>query len=465
MNLKEEISKYGILNIIGAIADENNIKAYAVGGFVRDIILTRKIDDIDIVCLGKGIFLAEKVAKHLHVDNFAIYARFGTAMFKYNNLQIEFVGARKESYDRTSRKPIVEEGTFEDDQLRRDFTINTLAIALNKDNFGELINYLHGLEDLQNKIIKTPIAPRKTFSDDPLRMLRAIRFATQLNFTIDINTFEAIKEQKERIKIISQERIRDEINKILLSPRPSVGFKLLSETGLLALIMPLIENLKGKLQIGRFSHKDIFVHTLQVVDNVSQHSENIYLRWTALLHDIAKPQTKKFNSTLGFSFHGHEEIGARMVKKIFSNFKLPKDKVKYVEKLIRLHLRPITIAQDVVSDSGVRRLAFESGEDFNDLMLLCRADITSHNPQKINEYLNNFDKVEKKVDEIIKKDFIRNLQPVITGEMIMKEFKLPPGPKVGKIKQLLKNAILNGEVENEYEKLYEYLNKIKKDIL
>lgn len=465
MNLKEEISKYGILNIIGAIADENNIKAYAVGGFVRDIILTRKIDDIDIVCLGKGIFLAEKVAKHLHVDNFAIYARFGTAMFKYNNLQIEFVGARKESYDKTSRKPIVEEGTFEDDQLRRDFTINTLAIALNKDNFGELINYLHGLEDLQNKIIKTPIAPRKTFSDDPLRMLRAIRFATQLNFTIDINTFEAIKEQKDRIKIISQERIRDEINKILLSPRPSVGFKLLSETGLLALIMPLIENLKGKLQIGRFSHKDIFVHTLQVVDNVSQHSENIYLRWTALLHDIAKPQTKKFNSTLGFSFHGHEEIGARMVKKIFSNFKLPKDKVKYVEKLIRLHLRPITIAQDVVSDSGVRRLAFESGEDFNDLMLLCRADITSHNPQKINEYLNNFDKVEKKVDEIIKKDFIRNLQPVITGEMIMKEFKLPPGPKVGKIKQLLKNAILNGEVENEYEKLYEYLNKIKKDIL
>jgi putative nucleotidyltransferase with HDIG domain len=465
MNLKEEISKYGILNIIGAIADENNIKAYAVGGFVRDIILTRKIDDIDIVCLGKGIFLAEKVAKHLHVDNFAIYARFGTAMFKYNNLQIEFVGARKESYDKTSRKPIVEEGTFEDDQLRRDFTINTLAIALNKDNFGELINYLHGLEDLQNKIIKTPIAPRKTFSDDPLRMLRAIRFATQLNFTIDINTFEAIKEQKERIKIISQERIRDEINKILLSPRPSVGFKILSETGLLALIMPLIENLKGKLQIGRFSHKDIFVHTLQVVDNVSQHSENIYLRWTALLHDIAKPQTKKFNSTLGFSFHGHEEIGARMVNKIFSNFKLPKDKVKYVEKLIRLHLRPITIAQDVVSDSGVRRLAFESGEDFNDLMRLCRADITSHNPQKINEYLNNFDKVEKKVDEIIKKDFIRNLQPVITGEMIMKEFKLPPGPKVGKIKQLLKNAILNGEVENEYEKLYEYLNKIKKDIL
>lgn len=465
MNLKEEISKYGILNIIGAIADENNIKAYAVGGFVRDIILTRKIDDIDIVCLGKGIFLAEKVAKHLHVNNFAIYARFGTAMFKYNNLQIEFVGARKESYDKNSRKPIVEEGTFEDDQLRRDFTINTLAIALNKDNFGELINYLHGLEDLQNKIIKTPIAPRKTFSDDPLRMLRAIRFATQLNFTIDINTFEAIKEQKDRIKIISQERIRDEINKILLSPRPSVGFKLLSETGLLALIMPLIENLKGKLQIGRFSHKDIFVHTLQVVDNVSQHSENIYLRWTALLHDIAKPQTKKFNSTLGFSFHGHEEIGARMVNKIFSNFKLPKDKVKYVEKLIRLHLRPITIAQDVVSDSGVRRLAFESGEDFNDLMRLCRADITSHNPQKINEYLNNFDKVEKKVDEIIKKDFIRNLQPVITGEMIMKEFKLPPGPKVGKIKQLLKNAILNGEVENEYEKLYEYLNKIKKDIL
>lgn len=465
MTLKDKISKYNILNIIGSIADENNIRAYAVGGFVRDIILNRGIEDIDIVCLGKGIFLAEKVAKHLHVDNFAVYAKFGTAMFKYNNLQIEFVVARKESYDRTSRKPIVEEGTFEDDQLRRDFTINTLAIALNKDNFGELINYLYGLEDLQNKIIKTPIDPRKTFSDDPLRMLRAIRFATQLNFKIEKGTFEAIKGQKERIMIISQERIRDEINKILLSPKPSVGFKLLSETGLLALIMPFIENLKGKTQIGRFSHKDIFEHTLQVVDNVAKNSTNLYLRWTALLHDIAKPQTKRFDNNLGFSFHGHEEIGAGMVKKIFFDFKLPKDKVEYVKKLIHLHLRPMAIAQDIVNDSGVRRLAFEAGEDFNDLMLLCRADITSHNPQKINEYLNNFDKVEKKVDEVIKKDFIRNLQPVITGEMIMKEFKLPPGPKVGKIKQFLKNVILNGEVENDYEKLHDYLMKKIKDIL
>jgi putative nucleotidyltransferase with HDIG domain len=460
MNFFENISKYEILSIIGSIADENNIEAYAIGGFVRDIILKRNNYDIDIVCVGSGILLAKKVAKYLHINNFAVYSNFGTAMFKYKNMQIEFVGARKESYNRSSRKSIVENGTFEDDQLRRDFTINTLAISLNKSTFGKLINYLNGYEDIHRKIIKTPVDPNITFSDDPLRMLRAIRFATQLNFNIETNTFEGIKNQKERIHIISQERIRDEINKILLSSKPSIGFKLLSESGLLKIIMPFIENLKGKIKIGRFSHKDVFYHTLQVLDNVSEKSDNIWLRWTALLHDIAKPKTKKFDNNYGFSFHGHEEIGARMVKKIFLDFKLPKDNVKYVEKLIRLHLRPITIAQDEVSDSAVRRLEFEAGEDFNDLMILCRADITSHNPIKIDEYLNNFLKVEKKVKEIIEKDYIRNLQPVITGDMIMKEFNLQPGPEIGKIKKELKNAILNGEVENNYDALHDLLLKI-----
>lgn len=460
MNFFEDISKYEILSIIGSIADENNVEAYAIGGFVRDIILKRNNYDIDIVCVGSGILLAKKVAEYLHINNFAVYSNFGTAMFKYKNMQIEFVGARKESYNRGSRNPIVENGTFEDDQLRRDFTINTLAISLNKSTFGKLINYLNGYEDIHRKIIKTPVDPNITFSDDPLRMLRAIRFATQLNFNIETNTFEGIKNQKERIHIISQERIRDEINKILLSSKPSIGFKLLSESGLLKIIMPFIENLKGKIKIGRFSHKDVFYHTLQVLDNVSEKSDNIWLRWTALLHDIAKPKTKKFDNNYGFSFHGHEEIGARMVKKIFLDFKLPKDNVKYVEKLIRLHLRPITIAQDEVSDSAVRRLEFEAGEDFNDLMILCRADITSHNPIKIDEYLNNFLKVEKKVKEIIEKDYIRNLQPVITGDMIMKEFNLQPGPEIGKIKKELKNAILNGEVENNYDALHDLLLKI-----
>lgn len=457
VNIAESLRRYPIFEIVSKIADENEIICFAIGGFVRDVILSREIYDIDIVCLKNGLFLAEEVAKKVSAPKIAVYKNFGTAMFVYEGLRIEFVQARKESYNKNSRNPIVNEGTFEEDQLRRDFTINTLAVGLNKGNFGEVINYLHGLEDLDKKIIKTPVDPDITFADDPLRMLRAIRFASQLHFSIERNTFEGIKRQCERIKIINPERIRDELNKILLSAKPSIGFNLLSKTGLLSLILPEIEALKGQERINNLSHKDIFLHTLQVVDNVSEKSDNLWLRWAALLHDIAKPYTKRFDPVCGFSFHGHEEIGARWVKRIFTKLFIPKDKIPYVEKLIRLHLRPIIIAQNIVTDSAVRRLAYEAGEDFSDLMILCRADITSKNSEKIDMYLKNFDNVEKKVEDIEKKDHIRNLQPVITGFDIMQELKLSPGPMVGEIKKKLKEAIINGEVENDYEQLHELM--------
>ena len=457
VNIAESLRRYPIFEIVSKIADDNEIICFAIGGFVRDVILSREIYDIDIVCLKKGLFLAEEVAKKVSAPKIAVYKNFGTAMFVYDGLRIEFVQARKESYNKNSRNPIVNDGTFEEDQLRRDFTINTLAVGLNKGNFGEVINYLHGLEDLDKKIIKTPVDPDITFADDPLRMLRAIRFASQLHFSIERNTFEGIKRQCERIKIINPERVRDELNKILLSEKPSIGFNLLSKTGLLSLILPEIEALKGQERINNLSHKDIFLHTLQVVDNVAEKSDNLWLRWTALLHDIAKPYTKRFDPVCGFSFHGHEEIGARWVRRIFTKLFIPKDKIPYVEKLIRLHLRPITIAQNIVTDSAVRRLAYEAGEDFSDLMILCRADITSKNPEKIDMYLKNFDNVEKKVEDIEKKDHIRNLQPVITGFDIMQELKLSPGPMVGEIKKKLKEAIINGEVENDYEQLHELM--------
>ena len=458
-----KLKSFEILNIIGDIGDRNNIELFAIGGFVRDLLLDRENYDIDILCLKNSIFIANKVAEALNANDFAIYKNFGTAMVKKDNLQIEFVIARKESYKFDSRKPDIQQGTFQDDQLRRDFTINTLAISLNKNNFGELINTVNGLEDLNKKIIKTPVNPDVTFSDDPLRMLRCIRFATQLNFNIDDNTFQGIINKKDRINIISKERIRDELNKIIMSKKPSIGFNLLSKCGLLKIIMPYVEDLRGKIQIDKFSHKDIYYHTLQVLDNVAEKSDNIWLRWTALFHDIAKPKCKKFDNIHGFSFHGHEELGARMIKNIFADLHLSKDHIKYVEKLIRLHLRPITIAQDEVSDSGIRRLAFESGEDFKDLMILCRADITSHNPVKIKEYLNNFDKVEAKIKYIIEKDYKTNLQPVITGEMIMKELNITPGPVIGMIKNKLKEAILNGDIENKYEPLHELMMKILKE--
>ena len=460
MNIAESLRKYPIFEIVSKVADDNDIICFAIGGFVRDVILSREVYDIDIVCLQRGLFLAEEVARRVNSPKIAVYKNFGTAMFMYEGLKIEFVQARKESYNHNSRNPIVNEGTFEDDQLRRDFTINTLAVGLNKGNFGEVVNYLHGLEDLDKKIIRTPVDPDTTFDDDPLRMLRAIRFASQLHFSIEKNTFEGIKRKCERIKIISPERVRDELNKILLSEKPSVGFNLLSKAGLLSLILPEIEALKGQERINNLSHKDIFLHTLQVLDNVAEKSDNLWLRWTALLHDVAKPYTKRFDPACGFSFHGHEEIGARWVKRIFTRLFIPKDKISYVEKLIRLHLRPIIIAQDVVTDSAVRRLAYEAGGDFTDLMILCRADITSKNTEKIDMYLNNFNKVEEKVEYIEKKDHIRNLQPVLTGFHIMQELKLSPGPMVGEIKKKLKEAIINGEIENDYEHLHELMLQI-----
>ena len=460
MNIAESLRKYPIFEIVSKVADDNDIICFAIGGFVRDVILSREVYDIDIVCLQRGLFLAEEVARLVSAPKIAVYKNFGTAMFVYDGLKIEFVQARRESYNKNSRNPIVQEGTFEDDQKRRDFTINTLAVGLNKGNFGEVINYLNGLEDLDKKIIKTPVDPDTTFDDDPLRMLRAIRFASQLQFSIEKKTFEGIKRKCKRIKIISPERVRDELNKILLSEKPSVGFNLLSKAGLLTLILPEIEALKGQERINNLSHKDIFLHTLQVLDNVAKKSDNLWLRWAALLHDIAKPYTKRFDPVCGFSFHGHEEIGARWVKRIFTKLFIPKDKIPYVEKLIRLHLRPITIAQNIVTDSAVRRLAYEAGGDFSDLMILCRADITSKNSEKIDMYLKNFDNVEKKVEDIEKKDHIRNLQPVLTGFDIMQELKLSPGPMVGKIKKKLKETIINGEIENDYEHLHELMLQI-----
>lgn len=460
---------YSLLKTVGSLADDNGIEVFIVGGFVRDIFLERVTYDIDIVCLKNVFFLANKFAESVLADGFTIYNNFGVAMVKVGNFKLEFVNARRESYVFNSRKPVVEEGTFEDDQRRRDFTINTLTIGLNKYNFGRVIDTFGGFNDLKNGIIKTPVDPNITFNDDPLRMFRAIRFATQLNFTIEHDTFSAIVCNANRVNILSKERVRDELNKILMSKIPSIGFNLLSRSGLLSLIMPYIDDLKGRLHVGCFSHKDVFVHTLQVLDNIAEKSDNIWLRWAALLHDVAKPKTKKFDNIHGFSFHGHDELGARMIKNIFNDLCLSKAHVTYVEKLVRLHLRPIAIASDNVTDSAIRRLAFEAGSDFNDLMLLCRADITSHNPVKINEFLNNFDKVESKVKYILEKDFKRNLQPVITGEIIMKELGLKSGPVVGLIKNKLKEAILNGEIENEYDELHKYMfdllskNEIKID--
>ncbi|MDR2402206.1 MAG: CCA tRNA nucleotidyltransferase, partial [Cytophagales bacterium] len=389
MNFADVIKKkYQILQIIGEIADEMNIEARVIGGFVRDLILGRKNEDIDIVCLGDYATFVNTIAEKLNITGVSIYKNYGTAMIKFENLQLEFVKARKESYEHFSRNPIVQPATFYDDQLRRDFTINTLGISLNKKNFGELIDDLHGVEDLENKIIKTTTDPDITFDDDPLRMLRAIRFSTQLDFTIDPKTFFPIKKVAERIKIISQERITTELNKILLSPRPSRGIELLSKSGLLKIILPWVENLKGNMHIGNFSHKDVYYHSLQVMDSVAEKSDKLFLRWTGLLHDIAKPITKRFDPVNGFSFHGHEEIGARMIREIFTMLKIAKKDTEYVMKLTKLHLRPIAIAQDCTSDSGIRRLAFEAGEDLEDLMLLCRADITSQNFDKIQKYMN-----------------------------------------------------------------------------
>jgi putative nucleotidyltransferase with HDIG domain len=462
MNYSHLLEQYPIFKQIQLIADELQVETYVVGGFVRDFFIDRPSKDIDIVCVGSGIELAQSLAEALGENTqVSVYKNFGTAMLRWGDSEIEFVGARKESYSQDSRNPAVASGTLADDQFRRDFTINTLAIQLNKEQWGKLVDDLGGLEDLKKGIIRTPLDPHKTFSDDPLRMMRAIRFATQLNFTISDPTLAAIQQNAARIQIISQERITDELNKMIAAKLPSKGLNLLFDTGLLILIFPELVALQGKETIQGQSHKDNFYHTLQVIDNIAAVSDNLWLRWAGLLHDIAKPLTKRFDPTIGFSFHGHEDLGARLVPKIFKRLRLPlQENMTYVQKLVRLHLRPIVIAQDIVTDTAVRRLIHEAGNELEDLMLLCRADITSNNPARIKHYLQNFDKVEEKVQEVETKDQIRNFQPVITGEIIIQTFQLKPSRIVGEIKAAIKEAILEGEIENNYEEAYAYMLRL-----
>lgn len=450
-----------IFKLISECANDLNVDAYAIGGYVRDIFLKRTSKDIDIVTIGKGIDLATALHKKLGAEShLSTFKNFGTAQVKYGDIEIEFVGARKESYNRNSRNPIVEDGTLEDDQNRRDFTINALAIGVSQNNYGKLLDPFNGLNDLENKLLKTPLDPNITYSDDPLRMMRAIRFASQLNFIIHPESLHAITTNKERIGIVSKERISDELNKIILSPIPSIGFKLLFDTGLLHIIFPEMVKLHGVETINGLSHKDNFYHTLEVLDNTAQKSNNLWLRWAAILHDIAKPATKRFEDGHGFTFHGHEDKGARMVPKIFTNLKLPlNEKMKYVQKLVELHLRPIVLAKTEVSDSAVRRLLFEAGEEIDDLMLLCESDITTKNPNKVKRYMLNFEIVRKKLVELEEKDKIRNWQPPISGEEIMKLYNLPPGREIGILKNSLKDAILDGEVENNYESAKKFLDK------
>lgn len=460
MNLSESLA-HPVFKAIGAVADRRGVQAYVVGGYVRDLLLQRESKDVDFVCVGSGIDLAEAVAKELgpsvHVN---VFRNFGTAQVIYDDLDLEFVGARKESYRAESRKPVVEDGSLADDQKRRDFTINAMAISLNAGSWGELLDPFDGVNDLKRKIIRTPLDPVITFSDDPLRMMRAVRFAAQLNFDIEPDTFAGLTSQAERLKIVSAERIIDELNKIIMSPVPSYGFKLLFHSNLLKQFFPEMVALHGVEYVGNQAHKDNFFHTLQVLDNVSKMSDDLWLRWAAIMHDIAKPATKKFNPAHGWTFHGHEEKGARMTPSIFRRLKLPMDeRMVFVQKLVRLHLRPIPLVRNV-TDSALRRLLFEAGDDIEALMKLCRADITSKNNDKVTRFLKNFDLVEKKMVEVEQKDHIRNFQPPVSGDEIIEMYNIPPGRIIGEIKEQIKEAILEGEIRNEREEALGLLRRI-----
>ena len=467
MNYSDDL-KNPVFRTIQIVADKLDYPTFVVGGWVRDLLLKRKKEttDIDFVCLGNGIKLAEEVKLKLGGNaTFKIFKNFGTAMIHYNNENYEFVGARKESYRAESRKPIVDDGTLEDDQQRRDFTINAMSIQLNDKNYGMLIDPFNGVKDLEDKIIRTPLKADKTYIDDPLRMMRAVRFATQLDFSIEKNSYNSIKRNAKRLSIISQERVTEELNKIILSSFPSKGFKILFETKLLHQFFIEMTRLQGVESIEGHQHKDNFYHTIEVLDNISKHTDNLWLRWAAILHDIAKPKTKKYETGHGWTFHAHEFVGGKMVPKIFKKLKLPlNEKMRYVQKLVTLHLRPIILAKDIVTDSAIRRLLFDAGEDIEDLMILCDADITSKNPVKVKKYLNNFQIVRKKLKTVEEKDHIRNFQPPINGLEIMKIFNLKPGREIGLLKNAIKDAILDGKIKNKKEDALNFIIKKAKEL-